>query len=87
MALHGGLLAAEDSEPSAGFLASARNVRLGVERIDDVAGELHVHAQRVAGDVSQILYEFAVKDAHGRPLAEGRAVVILNTPLAMETPS
>jgi hypothetical protein len=23
-----------------------------------------------------------VKDAHGRPLAEGRAVVVLNTPLA-----
>ncbi|MDM0073069.1 hydroxymyristoyl-ACP dehydratase [Variovorax sp. J2P1-59] len=87
MALHGGLLAAEGSEPSAGFLASARNVRLAVERIDDIAGVLHVHAQRISGDVSQILYEFAVKDAHGRPLAEGRAVVVLNTPLAMEASS
>ena len=87
MALHGGLLAAEGSEPSAGFLASARNVRLAVERIDDIAGVLHVHAQRISGDVSQILYEFAVKDAHGRPLAEGRAVVVLNTPLAKEATS
>jgi predicted hotdog family 3-hydroxylacyl-ACP dehydratase len=86
MALHGGLLAAEGSEPSAGFLASARNVRLSVERIDDIDGELHVHAQRLTGDVSQILYQFAVKDAAGRPLAEGRAVVVLNTPLAMENP-
>lgn len=84
MALHGGLLAAEDSEPSAGFLASARNVKLGVERIDDIAGELHVHAQRIAGDTSQILYEFAVKDAQGRALADGRAVVVLNTPIAKE---
>jgi predicted hotdog family 3-hydroxylacyl-ACP dehydratase len=33
------------------------------------------HAQRISGDVSQILYEFAVKDAHGRPLA-ARAVVV-----------
>lgn len=85
MALHGGLLAAEGSEPSAGFLASARNVRLSVERIDDIEGELHVHAERLTGDVSQILYQFAVKDAAGRPLAEGRAVVVLNTPLAMES--
>jgi predicted hotdog family 3-hydroxylacyl-ACP dehydratase len=84
MALHGGLLAAEGSEPSAGFLASARNVRLSVARIDDIAGELQVHAQRLTGDQSQILYQFAVKDAAGRPLAEGRAVVVLNTPLAME---
>lgn len=82
MALHGGLLAPEDSEPSAGFLASARGVRLSVERIDDVAGALHVHAERVSGDSTQILYEFVVKDAGGRALAEGRAVVVLNTPLA-----
>ena len=84
MALHGGLLAAEGSEPSAGFLASARNVRLSVARIDDIAGELQVQARRLTGDQSQILYQFAVKDAAGRPLAEGRAVVVLNTPLAME---
>jgi predicted hotdog family 3-hydroxylacyl-ACP dehydratase len=84
MELHGGLLAAEGSEPSAGFLASARNVRLSVARIDDIAGELQVHAQRLTGDQSQVLYQFAVKDAAGRLLAEGRAVVVLNTPLAME---
>ena len=84
MALHGGLLAAEGSEPSAGFLASARNVRFGTDRIDDIEGALHVHAHRMSGDVSQILYEFDVKDAQGRMLAEGRAVVVLNTPLATE---
>ncbi len=82
MALHGGLLAPEDSEPSAGFLASARGVRLAVDRIDEVPGILHVHAERVSGDATQILYEFAVKDGQGRALAEGRAVVVLNTPLA-----
>lgn len=87
MALHGGLLAVEGSAPSAGFLASARNVRLSVERLDEVAGAMHVHAQRMSGDVNQILYEFAVKDAQGRALAEGRAVVVLNTPLAKEATS
>jgi len=88
MALHGGLLAAEGSTPSAGFLASARNVRLAVARLDDVAGALQVRAQRLSGDDRQILYAFTVAADDGRMLAEGRAVVVLNTPLATEsTPS
>jgi len=82
MALHGGLLAAEGSTPSAGFLASARNVRFSVARLDDVDGALQVQARRLSGDTNQILYEFAVNDSAGRVLAEGRAVVVLNTPLA-----
>jgi predicted hotdog family 3-hydroxylacyl-ACP dehydratase len=88
MALHGGLLAAEGSTPSAGFLASARNVRFAVARLDEVAGALQVQAKRLSGDDRQILYEFTVAADDGRMLAEGRAVVVLNTPLAMEgTPS
>ncbi|CAN7402958.1 hydroxymyristoyl-ACP dehydratase [Variovorax paradoxus] len=82
MALHGGLLAAEGSSPSAGFLASARSVRLSVARLDDIDGALQVQARRLSGDTHQILYEFAVSDSGARVLAEGRAVVVLNTPLA-----
>ncbi|KIQ22533.1 3-hydroxymyristoyl-ACP dehydratase [Variovorax paradoxus] len=85
MALHGGLLAAEGSTPSAGFLASARNVRLAVARLDDIEGALRVQARRLSGDERQILYEFAVNADDGRTLAEGRAVVVLNTPLATES--
>ncbi len=88
MALHGGLLAAEGSTPSAGFLASARNVRMTVARLDDIEGALQVQARRLSGDERQILfYEFAVKTEDGRMLAEGRAVVVLNTPLATESTS
>jgi predicted hotdog family 3-hydroxylacyl-ACP dehydratase len=87
MALHGGLLAAEGSTPSAGFLASARNVRMAVARLDDIEGALQVQARRLSGDERQILYEFAVKAEDGRMLAEGRAVVVLNTPLATESTS
>ena len=87
MALHGGLLAEPGAEPSAGFLASARGVRFAVARLDDIAGALQVHAERLSGDARQILYAFAVKDAAGRPLAEGRAVVVLNTPLAAPAPT
>ena len=85
MALHGGLLAAEGSTPSAGFLASARNVWLAVARLDDIEGALQVQARRLSGDERQILYEFAVSAEDGRTLAEGRAVVVLNTPLATES--
>lgn len=82
MALHGGLLATEGSAPSAGFLASARNVRFAAARLDDVAGALQVRAQRLSGDERQVMYEFTVQAEDGRMLAEGRAVVVLNTPLA-----
>jgi len=81
MALHGGLLAVEGEPPSAGFLASARNVRFAVARLDTVPGALQVHARRLSGDARQVLYEFNLTDALGAPLADGRAVVVLNTPL------
>ena len=82
MALHGGLTASAGEAPSAGFLASVRQVRFGVDRLDDVEGALQVHATRLSGDERQVLYEFRVADAGGRSLAQGRAVVVLNTPLA-----
>lgn len=81
MALHGGLLLAEEEPPSAGFLASARNVRFAVARLDRVTGALQVRARRLSGDARQVLYEFDVTDANGAALAEGRVVVVLNTPL------
>ncbi|MGR4870144.1 hydroxymyristoyl-ACP dehydratase [Variovorax sp. LARHSF232] len=82
MALHGGLTASAGQAPSAGFLASVRQVRFGVDRLDDVQGALQVHATRLSGDERQVLYEFRVADASDRSLARGRAVVVLNTPLA-----
>lgn len=85
MALHGGLLAEEGSTPSAGFLASARNTRMSVARLDDIVGALHVRARRLSGDATQVLYEFALEDERGQPIAEGRAVVVLNTPLTVES--
>jgi len=82
MALHGGLIAAEGHPPSAGFLASARGVRFSVARLDTIEGALHLHAERLSGDEQQVMYQFLVKDAQGASIAEGRAVVVLNTPLA-----
>ena len=85
MALHGALLAPADARPSPGYLASVRGVRLAVARLDDVAGELQVHAERLAGDATQILYRFSLTDAEGALLADARATVVLNTPIPAST--
>lgn len=81
MALHGGLLAAPEQTPSAGYLASVRGVRLHRMRLDDAPPPLHLHAERLSGDERQVMYHFRVLDGEGGPVAEGRAVVVLNTPL------
>lgn len=87
MALHGALVAPAEGGAAPGYLASVRGVRLAVARLDDVAGELQVRAERLAGDARQILYRFALHDDCGALLLDGRATVVLNTPLpaAQET--
>jgi predicted hotdog family 3-hydroxylacyl-ACP dehydratase len=83
MALHGALLAPPVGVPTPGYLASVRGVRFATDRLDTVEGALRIHAERLAGDARQILYAFDVTDGHGRVLAEGRATVVLNTPLPL----
>ena len=82
MALHGALTGADaGSVATPGYLASARGVRLHRLRLDDLDGDLQIEAVRQAGDTTQILYSFSVTHA-GAPLADGRATVVLDTPLA-----
>ncbi len=82
MALHGALTALPGSVPSAGFLAAARGVNLHVARLDDVPGWLRVAVTRLAGADEQALYRFELHDEAGRLLVDGRATVVLNTPLS-----
>jgi predicted hotdog family 3-hydroxylacyl-ACP dehydratase len=81
MALHAALKAAAGARPSRGFLASAREVHLFVDRLDTAPGPLRVLARRLAGDERQAIYRFALHDAPGRVLVEGRATVVLDGPL------
>jgi predicted hotdog family 3-hydroxylacyl-ACP dehydratase len=90
MALHGALISQASGAPATpGYLASARGVQMHVLRLDDLPlpadadspDELRIEATRQAGDARQILYAFSVRHA-GRPIAEGRAAVVLNTPLS-----
>ena len=82
MALHGSLAATTGTPPKSGFLASARDLRLHVDRLDAAPGPLRLHAHRLAGDAGQAMYRFELHDAHGRLLVEGRTTVVLDTPLA-----
>jgi predicted hotdog family 3-hydroxylacyl-ACP dehydratase len=77
MAIHGALLAARDASPRQGYLASVRGVDLLVARLDDIAADLEVEAERLSGDDHNVLYRFAVRAA-GRLLLGGRAAVILD---------
>jgi predicted hotdog family 3-hydroxylacyl-ACP dehydratase len=80
MAAHGALLAAAGSAPRAGYLASVRAVELNVARLDDIAADLRVEAERVSGDDNTILYGFSVF-AEQALLLNGRAIVVLDAAL------
>lgn len=81
MALHAALKTAAGESPTPGFLASARDVRMHVPRLDTAPGPLAVRARRLAGDERQAMYRFVLSDAAGQPLVEGRVTVVLNSPL------
>ncbi len=87
MALHGALCAenAEGADPNArptpGFLASVRAVTLHVPRLDTLPTALVVQARCQVSQGTSVLYDFSVHSG-GHIVAEGRATVVLNTPLA-----
>ena len=76
MAVHGALLAPEGAPPRPGYLASVRSVQLAVDRLDDLAQDLDIVAERLSGDENNILYHFRVEHA-GNLLLSGRAAVML----------
>jgi len=84
MAAHGALLAAADSAPRAGYLASVRAVELKVARLDDIAADLRVEAACESGDDNTILYGFSVYAGQDL-LLSGRAIVVLDATLLDKT--
>jgi predicted hotdog family 3-hydroxylacyl-ACP dehydratase len=76
-AVHGGLLARARGEVAPpGFLASVRDLRLAVDRIDDLDAVLGVDASLLTSGEGGWMYAFSV-NAGGRELASGRVSVIL----------
>lgn len=78
MAVHGGLSGRTGGRPRAGYLASLRDVECRRSRLDDLAGELVVEAEQVAGDGAQVIYRFKVRVGEVEVLS-GQALVVLDT--------
>jgi predicted hotdog family 3-hydroxylacyl-ACP dehydratase len=77
MALHGALLGGDDAPATRpGYIGAVRALQLHVPRLDDVADDLAVHAERLIGDASHVLYAFRIR-ASERLLVEGRVSVAL----------
>ena len=76
MAVHGALTGALDVRPRAGYLAALRDVKTMRSRLDDLAGELTIEAQKIMGDGNQVIYQFNLS-GDGQTVLTGRATVIL----------
>lgn len=71
MAAHGALRAGGIQR---GMLAAMREIRLHVDRIDNVDSDLTIHATRRMAQATGSLYDFRVH-ASGRLLGEGRIAI------------
>ncbi len=76
MAVHGRLVAPADGKADAGYLASVRDVRFAVARLDAEPGDLIIDAERLMGDARGATYRFSVTRG-GAKLLSGRATVLL----------
>ncbi len=56
--------------------ARCEHSKLHAPRLDDIADDLTIHAERLAGDASHVLYAFSIR-AGERLLVEGRISVAL----------
>jgi predicted hotdog family 3-hydroxylacyl-ACP dehydratase len=75
-ALHGGLVArAAGGTAAPGYLVSLRDIALACDRIDDLAGDLAIHAELLLQDSGSWQYLFAASHG-GAKLATGRLAII-----------
>ncbi len=76
MAVHGGLSAQADGKAARpGFLVSLRDVKLNVDFIDQLDGELLLSAQRLLESAGSWQYSFEATHA-GETIATGRAAIM-----------
>ena len=77
MALHGRLASGGAHRPTAGYLASVRDVTCHTARLDDLPGDLVVKAECLHADGGGAIYGFAIHSDE-QPIIEGRAAVVLH---------
>lgn len=79
MALHAALrarAAAPDQPGRRGFLASVREVKLNVVRLDDIVGDLTIEAKILLPANDRFIYGFTIKAGNAEIVA-GQAAVVL----------
>jgi predicted hotdog family 3-hydroxylacyl-ACP dehydratase len=76
MAVHGAL-ASGGRRPTAGYLASLRDVTCSVERLDTLESELRVAAELLIADAGRVIYRFNLT-CYARPVLSGQAAVVLD---------
>ncbi len=74
MAIHGGLLDPTARERG-GMLAGVRDLNLYVARLDDIAEDLEIHAQRLIANPGGQIYLFTAR-AGEKEIARGRVSVM-----------
>lgn len=79
MAVHGALMAQDSGRsPRIGFIGSVRDIRLSVDRLDNITAPLEIEAVKQLADENHSLYELRVSAA-GHELMTGRAAVFLQS--------
>jgi predicted hotdog family 3-hydroxylacyl-ACP dehydratase len=74
MAIHGGLLDPTARERG-GMLAGVRDLQLTVARLDDIAADIEIRAQRLIANPGGQIYLFTAS-ADGKEIARGRVSVM-----------
>lgn len=77
MAVHGAWDAGYDRRPRAGYLAALRDVDCRVSRLDDLADDLVIDAEKIMGDDARVIYQFDIHAGANR-IISGRATVVLD---------
>ena len=76
MAMHGSLTG-EGGRPTAGYLASVREVVCSVERLDLLQGAIIVTAELLIAEGARVIYRFDLT-CGGQPVLRGRAAVVID---------
>ena len=76
MAVHGRLTGAVGARPRTGYIVGVRSMTWSRGRLDDLATDLIIEAEKLAGEGSGVIYGFSIA-AGGVPVVSGRATVIL----------
>ena len=77
MAVHGAWDADFGAKPQLGYLAAVRDVVCHATRLDTLADDLVIDAEKIMGDEMRVIYQFDIR-AGAVHVMHGRATVILD---------